>query len=177
MPRQLRKRIVSSPEPQKPATTAVERETTAVEPPTTAVEPETTTVETATTTVEQATTTVEPATSVISFDSANKEKITNSENRAKDPKRLSKRPRDTNLATKSPEKSIPRVLADFAKAIAPARRRFISWENLGFVDAQVTSTLIDSKEVKTHKLCVHPNFSEYLSDDLRNQQLYELVYK
>ena len=131
MPRQLRKRIVASPEPQKPATTAVERETTAVEPPTTAVE-------TATMTVEQATTTVEPATSVISFDSVNKEKITNCENRAKYPKRLSKRPRDTNLATMSPEKSIPGVLADFAKAIAPARR-FISWENLGFVDAHVTT--------------------------------------
>ena len=173
MPRQLRKRIVSSPEPQKPATTAVERETTAVDPPTTAVEPETTAVETATMTVEQATTTVEPATSVISFDSANKEKNTNCENRAKDPKR----PRGTNLATKSPEKSIPTVLADFAKAIAPARRRFFSWEKLSFVDAQVTSTLIDSKEVKTHKLCVHPNFSEYLSDDPRNQQLYEVVYK
>ena len=170
MPRQLRKRIVASPEPQKPATTAVERETTAVEPPTTAVD-------TATMTVEQATTTVEPATSVISFDSANKEKITNCENSAKYPKRLSKRPRDTNLATKSPEKSIPGVLADFAKAIAPARRRFISWANLGFVDAHVTSTLIDSKEVRTHKLCVHPNFSEYLGDDIRNQQLYELVYK
>ena len=124
MPRPLRKRMVAPPEPQKPATTAVERETTAVE--------------TATMTVEQATTTVEPATSVISFDSANKEKITNRENRAKYPKRLSKRPRDTNLATKSPEKSIPGVLADFAKAIAPARRRFISWENLGFVDAHVT---------------------------------------
>ena len=52
MPRQLRKRMVSSLEPQKLATTAVERETTAVEPPTTAVEPEITAVETATMTVE-----------------------------------------------------------------------------------------------------------------------------
>ena len=61
MPRQLRKRIVASPEPRKPATTAVERETTAVE--------------TATMTVVQATTTVEPATSVISFDSATRKKL------------------------------------------------------------------------------------------------------
>ena len=108
------------------------------------------------------------------------ERITNCESRAEDlSRRTSKRPRDTTLATKSREneKSIPRVLAAFAKAIAPAKRRFLSWENLGFVDAQVTSTLIDSEEVKTHKLCVHPNFSEYLGDDLRNQQLYEIVYK
>ena len=69
------------------------------------------------------------------------------------------------------------ALVEFAKALAPAKREFLSWENLGFVDAQATASLIDSDEVKTHKLCVHPNFAEYLMDDPRNETLYEMVYK
>ena len=69
------------------------------------------------------------------------------------------------------------AVADFAKALAPARREFLFWENLGFVDAQATSSLIDSDGLKAHKLCVHPNFPEYLMDDPRNEQLYQMVYK
>ena len=80
-------------------------------------------------------------------------------------------------STLSFEQEITRApFAEFAKALA-REECFEAWEALGFIDAQCTSTLIDFDVVKTHKLCVHPNFEQFLTGNPKNEKLHQMVYK
>ena len=52
--------------------------------------------------------------------------------------------------------------------------KFPAWQFLGFLDAHVTESFIDSAFVKNHKLCCHDNVVELIS---QNQKLYDLIYR
>ena len=67
-------------------------------------------------------------------------------------------------------------IVEFAEALA-REECFEAWEALGFIDAQCTSTLFDFDVVNTHKLCVHPNFQQFLTGNPKNEKLHLMVYK
>ena len=74
------------------------------------------------------------------------------------------------------QKTIRAPIAEFAEALA-REECFEVWEALGFIDAQCTSTLFDFDVVKTTKLCVHPNFQQFLTGNPKNEKLHRMVYK
>ena len=74
------------------------------------------------------------------------------------------------------QKTTRASIAEFAEALA-REECFEAWEALGFIDAQCTSTLIDFDVVKTHKLCVHLNFQQFLTGNPKNEKLHLMVYK
>ena len=72
------------------------------------------------------------------------------------------------------------IMYDFGSAETETlelfQNAFSAWEVLGFVDANLTKQFIDNVFVKSHKLCEHENYSEFLKES-QHENLHKIVYK